>query len=273
MKQRSLRFRQLGHANFFQSLLGGGKKTEPAKGAGDPNDPTKKAGDPNDPNANKEDPNDPNNFNKNKSPENPLTAFEGLFNMDTSKKGEATPTFSIDPEALNKVVGGMNFAGQLTPELLDKLKSGDAQTTTDILNSLGRNVYSTLMQHLPVLTDKYVNARLEHSQKGLGKSVKQTLTQQSLTKLAANNPILKEQLDTISGQLLEKFPDADPDWIAEQTGEYFLSIGKLINPNAFKSDDDKDDSGKPDPKDISQRQGFEWGKYLMGNEVPPAGNK
>lgn len=200
-----------------------------------------------------------------KSQDNTLTSFEGMFKMDGQAGTEDdAPAFALDPEKLKTLTGNLNFAPQLTPELLAKLKEGDPQATTDLLNSVGRNAYATLMQHLPALTGKYVDARLAHSQKGLGKSVKSTLTKQSLSKLAEGNPILAEQLDGISSRLLSKFPDADPDWLAEQTKQYFISV---VQSMGVKLDDGTGGTtkDKPDPTDLSQKEGFDWGTYVANS--------
>lgn len=205
-----------------------------------------------------------------KSQDNTLTSFGGLFSMDGKAGAEdSVPAFALDPAGLKTLTEKLNFAPQLTPELLAKLKEGDPETTMSVLNAVGRNSYQTLMQHLPALTEKYVNSRLEHSQKGLGKSVKSTLTQQSLSKLAEGNPILAEQLDGISSRLLSKFPDATPDWIAEQTKGYFI---KVVESMGVKIDDGTGSSkAKPDPTDLSQKEGFDWGSYVANN--PSAAKK
>lgn len=201
-----------------------------------------------------------------KSQDNPLDIFSGLFQNDPSKPSDTAPAFSLDPEALKKVTEGLNFAGQLTPETLEKLKSGDPETVSGVLNSLGRNVYGTLMQHMPALTDKFVGARLEHDRKGLGREVKSTLTQQSLETLAAGNPVLKQQMEVISSQLLEKFPDATPDWISGKTKEYFVELAKVLDPTLKATPEDKT---KPkSSSDLSQNPDFEWAKYLT--QQPPA---
>lgn len=277
---RNLRHKQLGHAQgFLDALLGRGKK--PAENNNN-NNSNANANNNTNVNANannNSNNNNANNSNANKSQDNPLDIFKDLFKMSSDGSDEnASPGFTLDQEALTKVAGRLNFAGQLTPELLDKFKTGDAETIQNVLNTVGQNSYMMLMQHLPHLTEKFVTAREQHSQKGLGKSVKQQLTQQSLAKLAAGNPVLKDQFDSISQRLLEKFPDADPEWLAQKTGEYFVTIAKMVSPDQFKVEGENGDSNgggqRKDLSDISQRDGFNWGKYLVGTEVgnKPAGN-
>jgi hypothetical protein len=202
-----------------------------------------------------------------KSQPGPLDMFAGLFDNTNKTGDDAQPSFSLDPEKLQKIAGQLDFTGQLSPEDIEGLKSGDPAKTAAILNRTGQNAYSMLMQHLPALTEKFVTARLEHSQSKLGGQVKSTLTKQALEKLAANNPILKQQMETISEELLGKFPDATPDWIAEQTKAYFVEMARVVSPDLFRSEDELKGAGKPkrDPKDVSQTPDFSWGAYL-GNE-------
>ena len=265
------RFKQHGHANFLSDLmntLGGRKSPQKTNNNPDPNNNNQNPdpNDPNDPNNKKKanDPNNPNPNPNNKSQDDPLDIFKDLF-QNSDNGDDAPPSFSLDPTKLQNVAGQLNFAGQLSPEDLEGLKSGDAEKITGILNRVGQNSYMTLMQHLPALTDKYVSARVAHATKGLGGQVKQTLTKQALSKLATNNPVLKQQMDIIGQQLLSKFPDADPDWIAEQTSDYFVSMAKLIKPDAFRNENDPTPTPK-DTRDISQKPDFNWGTYLTGQQ-------
>lgn len=220
-----------------------------AKPNPDPNaDPNK---DPN--NKDTKDPNDPNNKDKTKSVD-PLEAFKGLWhNPNPDDANSKAPTFALDPEGVKTLVSSLSFSDSLTPELVQKLQSGDATATKQVLDDLGRATYSKIFEHLPVLTGSFIEARLNHERQGLGKGVKQELTRNSLSKLAANNPILQEQLETLGQQLLSKFPDATPEWIAEQSQGYFLAIAKALQPDAFK--------------DTGESKGSK-GEHMPGQELP-----
>lgn len=266
---RNTRSRQFGHANMFQELfakLSGGKKpaTDTTQNNQDPNNLQNRQ----DPNNKSKDPNDPNNIDPNKSKNDPLDIFKDLFKMPASGQGDEAPSFSLDPKKLQELAGTLSFADQMTPEVLEKFKSGDPETIQQYLNASGQRQWLTIMQQLPKLTETYVKAQLEHSQKGLGKSVKKTLTQQSLSKLAASNPVLAQQLEEIAGKLLEKFPDADADWIAEQTGQYYLQMAKTMFPDQFKGEGDSSTPTNVDKSDVSTREGFNWAEYISGDKLP-----
>jgi len=180
------------------------------------------------------DPNAPENIVDPNKSKNPLDVFDGLWD-NTNKSGTVdAPSFSLDPEALKTVAGKLSFAPQLTAEQLEKFKTGDPETIAALLNETGRQAYTSLMQHIPALTDKYVTARLQHDRAGLGRSVRTELTVNSLEKLASKNPVLKQQLDRVVAGLYEKYPDATPDWVAEQSTKYFVDIAKQLSPDSFK---------------------------------------
>lgn len=204
-------------------------------------------------------PNNPENLDPNDKSKDPLAIFDGIW--DTQNKTDSAakvPSFSLDPEALKKVSDQLQFAPQLTPELLAKFKEGDVETIGQILNATGRQAYSTLMSHIPTLTDKYVTARLEHDRSGLGRTVRQNLTANSLEQLASKNPVLRQQMDRVVEAIYDKFPDATPDWVAGQVKTYFIGIAKLMDPESFKPDPNAPEGDDPN----KQTQDQDWLKYL-----------
>jgi len=206
---------------------------------------------------------DPNNPDPNKSPANPLEMFGKMWETPNSSEVDTPPSFKLDPEKLKTLAGSLDFTQHVTPELQEKLKSGDPQAMREALNGLGQSAYMKLMEHMPALTEAYVSAKSKHDQKGLGRSVKSTLTKQGLDKLAAGNPLLKKQLDTIGEQLLGQFPDASPEWLAEQTPKYFVEIAKLLSPGEFK---EVADPAKPQPQ--PGESDYDWASYLAGKPQP-----
>src|SRR3970040_2396563 len=169
-------FRQHGHANFFAGLFKA-KPTAPAP-QNQPGQPVKQqdgsfmlngkkvkqdANDPTKWNEDTVDDNDPN-----KKSTNPLDNFKDLFKIDaTGGDKDKAPSFQLDPEGVKKLVGSLDFAQHVTPELAAKFQSGDQAAIKEAMNSLGQSVYSTLFQHMPALTDSYVNSRLQHECHGL----------------------------------------------------------------------------------------------------------
>lgn len=198
--------------------------------------------------------------NDGKNTQNPLDAFKGMFYNDNSGGNkDAPPVFQIDPKVLEDVAGKLSFA-QVTPELAQKLQSGDPTALQQTLDDLGRRVYSTAVQHLSSLTDKFVTARTEHDRKGLGQSVRSELTSNRLSQLAENNPVLKEHVTSVGSMLASKYPDASPDWIAEQTKSYFVTMAKQLDPslNAAASGNKGADGGGGG----GQPENVDWASWL-----------
>ena len=169
-------------------------------------------------------------LNEDGSPKNPLDSFAGMYDNKSIADGDKPPVFALDSKALESAAQSLQFAPKITPELAQKLQVGDPEALAEVLNAVGRQAYQTAMSHQSVLTDNYVNARLSHDRKGLGQSVHSVLTANKLEQLAEKNPVLKEHVREIGGKIADKYPEASPDWIAEQTRNYFVNIAIQLDP-------------------------------------------
>lgn len=192
---------------------------------------------------------------------NPMDAYAKMFDNTATGEAKVAPKFAIDPEVLGKVSGGLSFSDHVTPDFLTKIQSGDIQAVKDAFDGVGRSVYSTVMGHSSTLTDRFVDARLSHDRSGLDQSIRTSLTKNSLSKLAEGNPALAQQVNAIGEQLLSAHPDATPEWIEQQTKNYFITVAKQLDPTlAGKlSDEGTGQRGQAQP-DIN------WGEYLTGKK-------
>lgn len=189
----------------------------------------------------------------------PFKEYEGLFAAPDPSKTEKAPQFMIPEDVLTKASGSIDFMSGLPQELQDKLGSGeplDTQTIVSLMSHASRNAYSKAMQHATNLTDKFVNQHSEFSKKGLSKDVQRVLASNSVSKIpGADNPLVRGFLEMTSHSLAEKYPDKDPQWVAEKAQKLFLDMAKVMTPG------NKDES-TTDEKDLSQRQDFNWDSYL-----------
>ncbi len=200
-----------------------------------------------------------------KSPANPLDQFSKLWDTPDPSKKAVAPSFSLNPDSLKQLINSQDFTANITPELQQKLKSGDAAAVTEAMNEVARSAYGRIFEQLPQLTEAYVGARLQHDRAGVDQSVRKSLTKQHLDKLAENNPVLKRQLEVIGEGLLEQFPDAQPDWIAAQVPIYFTEVTRQLNPDAFKPGPDAPKG--PDAVDAANgitSKPVDWGKWMSG---------
>lgn len=186
------------------------------------------------------------------SPKNPLDSFKGMYDAKDTSADAKPPKFALDPASLETAAKSLKFSSHVTPELAQKLQSGDATALAAAFDELGRSVYQTVMSHQSTLTDRFVDARMSHDRKGLGQSVHSVLTANSLAKLAEKNPVLKEHVTEIGDKIASKFPDATPDWIAEQTRNYFLTVAQQLDPSL----------GKPAKTVEDQNADINWEEWI-----------
>lgn len=228
-------------------------------GSGQPN----QNGDPNSPanmQGGRQDPNNPGGNNNNQS-QNPLAQFEKLFdNTGSGTSPNQPPRFQLDQATLERAAGSIDFSNLITPELQERFKNGDSTVLAELLNSVGRQLYQTSLQHTSALTDRYVDMRLGHDRQSLGQSVRKELTAEKLSSIAKDNPALQAQVKAIGEKVLNLFPDASPEFIAERTVDYFVDVAKLLKPDAFKSTQQQgqgNESSQP-------QETIDWARWMSG---------
>lgn len=198
-------------------------------------------------------PNDPK-----KDSENPLDAYQKMFENASKNSGIQAPSFAIDPAVLSDVSSKMDFTKGINPELVQKATAGDANAMIQLIQETGRNAYRASLEHATKLTDTHLGQRSEYESQRLQKGVKEQLTSDALSSNTNfNHPVVKSELNRIAQGLANspEFADASPQEIAKAAKKYFDDVYSAINP----ADPSKDSAGKPKPKDIN------YADYLMGN--------
>lgn len=188
----------------------------------------------------------------NQSPANPLDAYSKLFDNAANGNQDAPPSFNLDPKVVGETAGKMDFLSTADQELMTKAQGGDASAMIQLMNSVARGAYSAALQHSSTLTDKFVGLRSDYDSKRIGSSVKQELTTQKLSSLPnADHPVVKQQLADTARRLSSQYPDATPDWIADQARQYITDLASALNPNAGSQQ-----GGQAAPKDTN------WDEYF-----------
>jgi len=174
------------------------------------------------------------------TPKNPLDAYSSLWDTD-SKEGDSTDNtpdhLTIPQEALDKVLPTLDFTKSIPAELQQKFNEGDAAAVTQVMNHIGRESYSTAMQHMAAVTDAHLAKRLGS---GLTKTI-QTEVRSSMTRDTVNNlpnaehPLIKAELNRVSAQIATKYPEASQEWISQQASQYISSLGDALRPQAQPS--------------------------------------
>ena len=227
------------------------------------------------PNPNAIDPNNPNSQGTSNPDQlqGPETLYAKFFDDAVSNDpGQQAPKFDIDPKTMQSVTEQLDFTSSLPQEIQQKMASGEALTGQEMqqmLNHVGRQAYANAMNHSSKLTERFVGMHSEHSLKSVPKTVAERMVQSRIANNpnAQRHPVVKKQMEVIANQLLKTNPDASPEWIEEQVGEYYLNLARETNPEIFK---DLELNSGPDGKRQVSRKEQEavptdyWDKYVEG---------
>lgn len=200
--------------------------------------------------------------------QNPLDVYKGLFDNSPKldKDGKPVPVneppkFQLDSKTISDAASKIDFMSGLPPELNEKIQSGqmDGQSIQALVSHVAQQAYARSMEHATALTDRFVGMRLQHEQQGLPKQLQRLLAKHTAISNPAirDNPVLREQYETVSERLSGLHPDKPPEWIAEKTNEYFQEIAKAVNPTFGKQDDSQPIEGQGKDKKV-----FDWQGYL-----------
>lgn len=157
------------------------------------------------------------------TPPNPLDIYGKIFeNNPDADSNSAPPSLSLDSNVLSDVTKQLDFTKGIDSEAMQRLQSGDLSSLPDVLNAVARQAYSTAMQHNSALVDKFVSQRAEYDAGRIAPTVKSALTESKLssTMEGMDFPGMKQQLTEVASRLAKAYPDASPDWIAQQAQDY-----------------------------------------------------
>lgn len=248
------RMRQ-GAANMF----GGGQSQQQSPGnqqqlPGNQQQPGNKQVDPNEPNARQDQGNNGNNANGGNSQGNQKSWLEELYTKNSPDPDKA-PSFSLDEDALGKVVGAQNFTADINDEDIQKIQGGDWGHLKTLMNKVGQGAYKAALQHSSTLTDKYVGARFEHADKSFDTRVRKNSVGQAMSGLPNyNNPAVKTHLNDIADRLQRQHPDASPQEIAKEAQRLLMEIADGVNPeNTPEAKKAKEKAGKTDWQEWLQK--------------------
>lgn len=170
---------------------------------------------------------------------NPLDGYSKMWDTpaaDTDKP----PTFSIDPKIMDQVTTSQNFMQGIDPALMQKATSGDINSLMEVMHHVGRNAYRSSIEHGGMLTDKFVGAREQYGQKGLGSKVREELTTHALSNTPNfQHPVVKRQLTEIAQRFSKQHPDASPQEIAEMSKKYLNDLRDAMNPESSTQQNQK----------------------------------
>lgn len=171
---------------------------------------------------------------KSATPQSPLDDFSTLFDApdpNDPNKEALPPSLSISADKLKGHVDKLDFTKDLPEEALQGIANmGDqGKLILSLLNHVGRQAYSTAVQHNSAITDRFVGQRSEFDSKSLQNRVKSELVRSGFHK-SNSHPVVKAAQEMLAAQLQAKNPDATPDWIQEKTNSFFQLLGQQLAP-------------------------------------------
>lgn len=235
------RLRQ-GASNMF-----GGNQQKPQSPNPQQQGQGKQQEDPNKPNARQAPENNGNNDGGG-NPNGPQQSWLEELYTKNSPDPEQAPSFSLNEETLGKVVGSQNFTSDISDEDIQKIQGGDWNHLKTMMNKVGQGAYKAALQHGSTLTDKFVGARFEHSDKHFNSKVRKNSVEGQLSTLPNySNPAVKAHLNDIADRLQRQHPDAPPQEIAQEAQRLLMEIADGVNPeNTPEAKQRKEKAGKTD---------------------------
>lgn len=191
---------------------------------------------------------------------NPLDSYTKIWDNATKKDAITAPSFRLPADKIKEVAATLDFTKGLDPALLEKAKGGDATALLEAISTVGRNAYSTSLEHLTALTDTHLSNRSAYEEARIGDSVRKNLTSNELASTPNyEHPVIKAELNRVASQLasLPENADATPQQIAKMAQKYLNDVYSAMNPDANKQQQIDPATGKP-----KQKEDFDWSKYL-----------
>lgn len=162
-------------------------------------------------------------------PQNPLDSFMSLWDNTKQQQQEAPPSFNLNPEEVKKISSSMRFTDGISQEQFQQAMNGDQQAFFAMMDHVGRQAYSTALQHGGALTDRFVGARSEYENKKVPSQVKKELVSANLqSAVNVQHPVIRKELTRIAEAMHSQNPDASPAEIAQAAVDYFSQISQAM---------------------------------------------
>ncbi len=186
-------------------------------------------------------------------PKSPLDAYSKLWDTPKVEEGEKPPAKpqELKAEDIQKIMANTDFSKVVSPEMAAKIAAGGEEAQQAVMQALdvvARNVMvqSTLINKK--LTDKAVAEAIKAQLADLPKMLRDaSATDHLITNHPLlNDPAIKPVAEATKAKLLEHYPDATNEKIAQMTVAYLQAIGKSLTPAVV-----------PDTEDL----GEDWSKF------------
>lgn len=194
-------------------------------------------------------------------PSSPLDDFNTLWETPTPEQRAKQPKKFVypkfDPGKVSERVNQMNFAGSIPDEMLSKAAGGDLAAFRDVLNSVGRQAFSTgfsannnLNSQMFDQYDQSISQRIPAQMKGMQNQAAVYSEMKNL-----NHPAVAPMLNKIVEQMQMMYPDATPEEISSNAKKYMVTMAQLITDNSQQQQDqNSQQSGQGQQRGNSQQR-------------------
>lgn len=163
----------------------------------------------------------------------PLDEFAKIFDTKNTEGKQQGPQslFNYDPDKMSETINGINFADSIDPEMAQKALQGDAQAFFDVLNSVGRNVFSQSVNLNTKMVDSGFNTGLQRFESSLPKKIRDlNLGQHVQQQEPFNHPAVKPLMNVLHRQFAEQYPDSSSEQITSMVKKYLGQVAAVTNP-------------------------------------------
>jgi len=174
------------------------------------------------------------------TPENPMDAFSKLW--EAPKEGDPKPAnfdpsalFQVDPAKVQQAVSQMNFAGTVTPEIMQQIAAGGEDATKAFMVAMNNVAQQSFAQSM-IGSAKLVEQAMTKANESLDARLKEGIRQQQISSsLRDSNPALSHPaaqplVAALEAQFTQKYPTASPTEVTKMAQDYLSKFAASVSP-------------------------------------------
>jgi hypothetical protein len=166
----------------------------------------------------------------------PLAGLTGLWDTDPNAAKAEVPAAALDPAELREVIAKGNFAGNVNPEIMQKIEAGGPEAVTatmEAMNAVAQNVMLQATLASNKMIEQSVTAALAKQTSSLPDLIKKHTLSENLVD---NNPMLSDPriapiAEMLQAQLQLKNPTATSQQLTEMTSKALTAMGQHFTGN------------------------------------------
>lgn len=174
----------------------------------------------------------PANPNPNEPTQSPNEKFAKVWDTP-NQPGNNAPSFKLQPEQLQKVTSGLDFAQSINREDLAKISQGGEEAVaalSTILNNVGRDIFSKAAQFSSHLTESGYNMASQTINREMPEAVRRQVSAQEMytSNPKLRDPSMQPLIQAMQGQFATQHPNATPQEINALVVEYVGTLSEAF---------------------------------------------